>query len=409
MRNSTTTTVVETAPQLPQVVTTGGCEDCNNQSDPVTLEDFKDLPPQYLFKVRDEKVTHCFDIRSLNEYYEKCGKLENPLTRAVFSEETLADFLKRVLELGLQKKQDTARIHDERTEQERHRERQRELEDIRAALGNETNHELDMLIAGHVPESRRHRRHQVEEDLHETLATVFQDNPIARAMVQFNLDGSDLFRRDRRRRQQERPPSVRPHQQRTWTRQEPRDHSQIIRSPSQRPLNQQLTPPSTRRTPSVPDSLFTPVASRAKMMQDHENVLAASRPSLDRPTVETETFAPRQQQYQQPLPVHHTRSYMQSVEPPLPPQSVNPHMEYYQTLPAAAQPILYAPVPLPIPAPIYQTAPYRGGATRQSVGRRESILTGASATPPPPASSPLFLWILVALLLGIGAVLLWCV
>lgn len=41
------------------------CADCNNSSDPITLDDFKDVPGQYIFKVEEANIVHCFDIRAL--------------------------------------------------------------------------------------------------------------------------------------------------------------------------------------------------------------------------------------------------------------------------------------------------------------------------------------------------------
>jgi hypothetical protein len=106
------------------------CEDCNNASDPITLEDFTEVPSQFIFKVRDavgtvgaddnksSGVTHCFDIRALYEYYDKCGKLENPLNRTAFSESTLNEFLSRVIELGLSKETTPQAVLRQRDDEE---------------------------------------------------------------------------------------------------------------------------------------------------------------------------------------------------------------------------------------------------------------------------------------------------
>lgn len=117
--------------------TSDKCQDCNNATDPITLEEIGDIPGEFVFRVKDDKVTHCFDIRALHQYYESAGKLQNPLTRTLFSEETLAEFLKRIVELGLSRPKEVSRIREDRLEQERERDRLRELEDIRAALGAE--------------------------------------------------------------------------------------------------------------------------------------------------------------------------------------------------------------------------------------------------------------------------------
>lgn len=87
-----------------QVVTQESvCADCNNTQDPITLDDIKDIPSKFLFKVTENNVTNCFDIRHLYEYYDKSKKLENPLTRTPFDDKTLDRFLKQVVELKIAK------------------------------------------------------------------------------------------------------------------------------------------------------------------------------------------------------------------------------------------------------------------------------------------------------------------
>jgi hypothetical protein len=133
------------------------CEECNNESDPITLEDLKEVPAEFLFKVKDDKVTHCFDIRSLYKYYDSCGKLENPLTRTIFSEDTLNLFLKRVIQLGLTSEKSATKIRTERTEQEQERERQELLEEIRGALGSEA---ADFLPSNQPQPNQYHMAHR---------------------------------------------------------------------------------------------------------------------------------------------------------------------------------------------------------------------------------------------------------
>lgn len=81
----------------------GGCQDCNNTQDPISLDDLKDIPDNCLFKVKEGQVTNCFDIRQLYQYYEKSKKLENPLTRTPFTDDTLNRFLEQVTKLGIAK------------------------------------------------------------------------------------------------------------------------------------------------------------------------------------------------------------------------------------------------------------------------------------------------------------------
>lgn len=99
--STATECTVATAPATSEGEKSNECQDCNNSTDPITLEDLADIPAEFLFKVKDGGVTHCFDIRSLHQYYQKCGKLENPLNREVFSEDTLDAFLKKIIQLGL--------------------------------------------------------------------------------------------------------------------------------------------------------------------------------------------------------------------------------------------------------------------------------------------------------------------
>ena len=168
------------------------CKDCSNQTDPITLEDLSELPPEFLFQVKDDKVTHCFDIRSLHEYYTSCGKLENPLTRTIFSEETLTAFLKRVLELGLTQPKHVVQIKRERTEQERERERQEELAEIRDALGADA---AFYLPNGHDHHHRHHshRRREHRDNINAERLGRFANNAMARAMLRSGMDGVDTL------------------------------------------------------------------------------------------------------------------------------------------------------------------------------------------------------------------------
>lgn len=72
-------------------------------------------------------------------YYESSGKLENPLNRSVFSEETLDRFLKRVIELGISPEKNSKTIKRERKIQEL--ERQEEILDEQIRLRNERTDE----------------------------------------------------------------------------------------------------------------------------------------------------------------------------------------------------------------------------------------------------------------------------
>lgn len=391
---ATTTTTTSLVEQEPLV----GCEDCNNQSDPVTLEDFRELPPQYLFKVHDANVTHCFDIRSLHEYYEKTGKLENPLTRAVFSKEALDAFLARVVQLGLTPSQDAKRMADERTEQEQERERIRELEDIRAALGDEYHPELDALISGRLRHHHHHHHHRHGlrnqrqrgrrryrrggEDEEQQLGAL-SDNPIARAMARYQLDGAN----DLLRRMGVSLPIGRPRVERT-------------------PLLNSRTnePPSTEKPRPTSQQQFRDTARR------YEDVLAASRPggrsenmaaaaAVERESVQWENVwstpppatvrGPLPQQQQPPFVYHETDPHVYIQEIPMQQQQqqqYDDHPVSPTTNSRQHEPIVIENVRVSQPQ-VHQD-------TRASV--RETHTTAVPSW-----------WLLVGLLLAVGALIWW--
>lgn len=131
--------------------TAQGCEDCNNTQDPISLDDIKDIPSNFLFKVKEGNVTNCFDIRPLYEYYEKSKKLENPLTRTPFSDETLDRFLKQVTSLNIAKDNKVIQKATEAAQT---------LED-REMLRQFLTHDVNCYERGSSDRrSRRHRRHQ---------------------------------------------------------------------------------------------------------------------------------------------------------------------------------------------------------------------------------------------------------
>lgn len=358
-RNSCVSIMSEVAIEPPEPLL--GCEDCNNDCDPVTLESFTELPPQYLFKVREENgVTHCFDIRSLHKYYTKTGKLENPLTRAVFSQDDLQAFLDRALALGLSDTAGAERMRDERTEQERRRDRQRELEDIRAALGDESHPELDMLIAGFDPATmmrprRRGRRRRQEEDL--SLLGVLGDNPIARAMARYRLDGADDIL------------------QRVGLPIGRRQHRSSARSPTRRSPIRRPPPPTQPKVRPSQEQFTT-----------HEEMLAASRPKTSAPA----------EHFEQPAAPPRPR--IDTYTPP--PASSS----YTYTPPPPIQPVYYPPVQPVQQPPMQQVQPPR---TQQPIRRPRPTMVTAQAAPVAPerASSSSWMWLLLGLLIVVGVLL----
>lgn len=176
--------------------TGSGCEDCNNSSDPITLEDFADIPSEFVFKVRDKAVTHCFDIRSLHQYYEKSGKLENPLNRAVFSEETLDEFLKRIIQLGLTSESQEDQIRNDRQRQEAGESTDDDDDyevEVIAVYHAANGHGRSVTGRHHRHGGRRHRRGGIDVGrwtngsvASTTIINAMENgNPIARALMNY--------------------------------------------------------------------------------------------------------------------------------------------------------------------------------------------------------------------------------
>jgi len=262
-----------------ETVAIGGCEDCNNASDPITLEDIKDIPSEFVFKVQDKTVTHCFDIRALHQYYEKCGKLENPLNRSVFSEETLDEFLKRIIQLGLSTEGEQDEIRQDRERQEA------------IALNGGEDDDDDFEIVTTVYRHGAHRRHPTHH--HQPhgrrrrgnmwsnvsvssaiLDAMGQGNSIARALVNHQIY-TDPDQGDRHQRHQ--PPSV-PAPTELLT-PSPQVRNLIRPTHLQRRDHSRPAQQHSARTP--PEKVEQqPFQHRDYLTQSvqHENILAASRP-----------------------------------------------------------------------------------------------------------------------------------
>lgn len=237
-----------------ETVLTSSCEECNNASDPITLEEIKDIPPEFVFKVRDKTVTHCFDIRALYQYYDKCGKLENPLNRAVFSEETLDEFLKRIIQLGLTSERESETIREDRDRQERN---------------DEDDMEIITVVRLDGRSSRNHRRRERRNQWSNVsvssaiLDAMGQGNSIARAVHRLHTDDLLQERRAPYMSQHSRP--VRTHF--------PRQSMQKMEEPPPRQSTMQIM-----EAPPRP-----PLGSGRDYLAhslQHESILAASRPSI---------------------------------------------------------------------------------------------------------------------------------
>jgi len=71
---------------------------CNNDRELATFEPLSSIPRDYFIVFQDKGTDRYwgFDIRSLVNQYEKCGKLENPYTKELVSAEGLEQFHLRV-------------------------------------------------------------------------------------------------------------------------------------------------------------------------------------------------------------------------------------------------------------------------------------------------------------------------
>jgi hypothetical protein len=153
-----------------------GCEDCNNTQDPISLDELKDIPSDFLFKVKEGAVTNCFDIRQLYLYYETSKKLENPLTRTPFSDETLDKFLKQVTKLGIAKDN---KVVQRATEMEQLAADTEMLRDFLTRPVDEQDIALMEQVdwsRGLRPSRHHHRRSFHRPRLHETQDEIFVNN-----------------------------------------------------------------------------------------------------------------------------------------------------------------------------------------------------------------------------------------
>lgn len=74
----------------------GNKDECYNETDPISIEDIKDIDPQFIFKKKIGKKTFCYDIRLLSEWVMKNPDTAvNPFTNIQFDKETL-DAIKEI-------------------------------------------------------------------------------------------------------------------------------------------------------------------------------------------------------------------------------------------------------------------------------------------------------------------------
>uniref|UniRef100_A0A6C0BNA4 Uncharacterized protein n=1 Tax=viral metagenome TaxID=1070528 RepID=A0A6C0BNA4_9ZZZZ len=252
-----------------------GCEECNNPSDPITLEDFSEVPAEFIFKVREKNVVHCFDIRALHQYYDKCGKLENPLNRMAFSEETLDEFLKRIIQLGLSTEDEGERI----------RERRHEPDD-------DDEDEVEIITVFRHGDQRRHRHGRRRRWGNVSMSSAILEamsgsgNPIARAVIDYGLDQDMPARRPPRplgrRATYHRPPPPgpgRPTMSETIQRTERPQRTVAFGQSHQSgpPLKKQVSFPARPTHALTPHATVSGRDYHAHSIQ-HESLLAASRP-----------------------------------------------------------------------------------------------------------------------------------
>lgn len=68
--------------------------------DPISLESIKDIPEQYVIRLKEHNHTFCFDIRTLHGWFQT-GRRGNPKTNEEFSSANILKIKKKFLKLGL--------------------------------------------------------------------------------------------------------------------------------------------------------------------------------------------------------------------------------------------------------------------------------------------------------------------
>lgn len=77
-------------------------QNCNNVQDPISLENLKDIPNEYLYTISCFGKNNCYDIRDLIQYLNT-GNKRDPLCGIPLPNEILQNIYTRANELGLNK------------------------------------------------------------------------------------------------------------------------------------------------------------------------------------------------------------------------------------------------------------------------------------------------------------------
>ena len=101
-------------------------ERCNNEQDPISLDDIVEIPEKYLYKIKCGNVINCYDIRQL-VHWLKTGHNKDPLCGNIIPNEIVNDIYKKykilnnpILEILLNPKRETEE-HKRETEEHQRR------------------------------------------------------------------------------------------------------------------------------------------------------------------------------------------------------------------------------------------------------------------------------------------------
>ena len=85
-------------------------ERCNNEQDPISLDDIIEIPETYLYKIKCGPIINCYDIRQLVEWL-KTGHNKDPLCGNIIPKEIVEDIYLKYDKIVKKEKKSSSRVY----------------------------------------------------------------------------------------------------------------------------------------------------------------------------------------------------------------------------------------------------------------------------------------------------------